>query len=119
VNADDGLDELSLGAPSTLHHVQGTTQWEERIDAGDLLGRRYSVSDIRGGDAEANARAVRNYLEGRRDAVFDVACANAALGLMVAGAATDFIDGFEKATHSVLSGAAATALEKLVATSQG
>jgi anthranilate phosphoribosyltransferase len=56
----------------------------------------------------------RAFLAGQPGPVFDVACANAALALIVAGRAATLIEGFELATSSVTEGRAALALERLV-----
>jgi anthranilate phosphoribosyltransferase len=117
VNSDDGLDELSLGSSSTLHVVTPEGQRVERIDASEELGLRHNAASIRGGDTAENVRVVRSFLTGESGAVFDVACANAALALIVAGRATSLRHGFEQARLSVTEGRAALALERLVAVS--
>jgi anthranilate phosphoribosyltransferase len=117
VHGHDGLDELSLGTTSTLITVTPEGVLLSEIDAGALLGRRHDVSDIRGGDTADNVAVVRAFLDGTPGPVMDVACANAALALMVAGRATSLEDGFTQAHQSVVSGRAATALERLVAVS--
>jgi len=114
VHSDDGLDELSLGAPSTLHTVTLDGVVVTRLDAGGLLGRHHSAASIRGGDAQENVDVVRRFLAGEPGPVFDVACANAALALIVAGRATTLDEGFAMATASVAEGHAATALDRLV-----
>jgi len=117
VNADDGLDELSLGASSTLHVVTPDGVDVHRLDAGALLGVRHEVPSIRGGDTAYNVEVTRGFLAGRPGPVFDVACANAGLALIVAGRAKDLIEGFEMASTSVTQGHAGVALERLVALS--
>ena len=114
VNADDGLDELSLGSASTLYVVRPDSVESLRVDAGELLGRRHGVAAIRGGDVEHNVAVVRRFLDGREDPVFDVACANAGLALMAADRAPDLAAGFEMAAQSVRSGRAAESLSRLV-----
>lgn len=117
VHGDDGLDELSLGAPSTLHVVTPEGRSVERVDAGAEIGRRHDVASIRGGDADHNVAVVRGFLEGRQGPVFDVACANAALALRAAGRAGTLSQGFALASASVVEGHAALALDRLVAIS--
>ncbi len=117
VNADDGLDELSLATPSTMYVITGDGVRVERIDAGDLLARRHSVASIRGGDVQHNVGVVRRFLDGEPSPVADVACANAALALMAAERVATLRDGFEMAMASVASGRAGHALERLVAVS--
>lgn len=119
VNADDGLDELSLGSDSTLHLITPEGVEVQRLDAAGELGRRHDVASIRGGDTEHNLEVFRRFLDGEQGPVFDVACANAALALMVAGRAASLGEGFELASASVLDGRAGVALERLVAISNG
>jgi anthranilate phosphoribosyltransferase len=114
VHADDGLDELSLGAPSTLHVITPRSAVVERLDAGDALERRHDVTAIRGGDIDVNVRAVRSFLNGEPGPVFDVVCANAGLALMVGGRVDNVRDGFDVAAASVLEGRAQEALDRLV-----
>ena len=114
VHADDGLDELSLGAPATLHTVTNDGVEVTRLDAGELLGRRHSAASIRGGDAQDNVEVVRRFLAGEPGPVFDVTCANAALALIIAGRASNLEEGFTLATTSVTEGHAAKALDRLV-----
>jgi anthranilate phosphoribosyltransferase len=114
VSADDGLDELSLGASSTMHVISPGEHHTQRLDAGAVLGLRHGVAAIRGGDTAHNVEVTRRFLDGDAGAVFDVVCANAALALIVASRATTLSEGFEMATASVREGRAAGALERLV-----
>lgn len=114
VHGEDGLDELSLGAASTLHFVSPEGRESRVIDAGGELGRSHDVELIRGGDAQHNVAVVRAFLEGRQGPVFDVACANAALALMVAGRASTLSQGFALASASVVEGHAQRALDRLI-----
>ncbi len=114
VNADDGLDELSLGAASSLRFITREGVTTSRLDAPSELGVRHDVASVRGGDLEHNVGVVRSFLRGEPSAVFDVVCANAALALMAAGRATDLRSGFTLATAAVRDGKAANALERLV-----
>jgi anthranilate phosphoribosyltransferase len=114
VSADDGLDELSLGAASTLHVITPHGADVQRLDAGAVLGLHHDAATLRGGDTAHNVEVVRGFLEGRQGSVFDVVCANAALALIVAGRATTLGEGFELASLSVTEGRAGIALERLV-----
>ncbi len=117
VSGDDGLDELSLGGPSTVRRVTPSGITVERVDAAEELGRRHGVDSLRGGDTEHNVRVVRAFLDATAGPVFDIACANAGLALVAAGQAATLRDGFEMASASVRDGRAAHALAQLVAIS--
>jgi anthranilate phosphoribosyltransferase len=114
VHSDDGLDELSLGASSTLHVITPSGAETRRVDAGAVLGLRHEVTEIRGGDTGHNVEVARAFVEGRPGPVFDVVCANAALALIVAGRVSTLDEGFAMASSSVTDGRAATALERLI-----
>ncbi|MGA2294070.1 MAG: anthranilate phosphoribosyltransferase [Acidimicrobiales bacterium] len=117
VNSDDGLDELSLGAPSTLHTVTPREVTVRRIDASVELRRHHDVASLRGGDVAHNVDVVHRFVKGTPGPVFDVVCANAALALIVAGRATTLEEGFDVASASVREGRAGAALERLISIS--
>lgn len=117
VNSEDGLDELSLGAPANLRLITPMGTQIRRIDAAQELGVSHDVASIRGGDVHHNVEVVRDFLDGVRGPVFDVVCANAGLALMVARRADSLREGFDIAAEGVLSGRAAVALERLVSIS--
>jgi anthranilate phosphoribosyltransferase len=114
VSADDGLDELSLGASSTLEIVTSEGRSRERIDAGAEVGVHHNVANLRGGDVNENVAVTHAFLGGQRGPVFDTVCANAGLALMVAGRVTSLSEGFALACDAVLDGRAAQVLERLV-----
>jgi anthranilate phosphoribosyltransferase len=123
VHADDGLDELSVTAPSTVLELRGDgagtyelSEW--RIDPAALGFAPARMEDLRGGDAAFNARAIRAVLEGERGANRDIGVLNAAAALMVIGRVEDLPGGVELASASLDDGRAAVALDALIATSQ-
>jgi anthranilate phosphoribosyltransferase len=76
-----------------------------------------SLADIRGGDGEHNAAALKAVLEGAENAYRNISVANAAAALIVAGKAANIGEGVELATKSLSSGAAKAALDRLIAVS--
>jgi anthranilate phosphoribosyltransferase len=123
IHADDGLDELSVTAPSTVLELNGDgagtfelSEW--RVDPAQLGFAPATMADLRGGDAAFNARAIRAVLEGAPGANRDIGVLNAAAALMVIGRVDDLAAGVELAAASLDDGRAAAALDALVATSQ-
>jgi anthranilate phosphoribosyltransferase len=114
VNSDDGLDELSLGAPATLHTVTPRDVTVRRMDASAELRRHHDAASLRGGDVAHNVDVVRRFLKGTPGPVFDVVCANAALALIVADRAATLEEGFDLASASVREGRAGATLERLI-----
>ena len=74
----------------------------------------HSLEDLRGGDAETNARLLRRVLDGEAGPHRDVVLANAAAALVVAEKAESFAEGVAKAAQIIDSGAALQVLEHLV-----
>jgi anthranilate phosphoribosyltransferase len=122
VRGDDGLDEMTTTAPTSVWIVRGGTVREDRIDPDELGVPRGTAEGLRGGDAATNARAVRELLAGRGGPVRDAVLLNAA-GALAAhdGPAEDLRghlrDGLERAARAVDSGAAARLLDRWVALS--
>ena len=114
VHGADGLDELSTTGLSTLLTAYG----ELSVDPRDLGLAPATLADLRGGDAPANAAAARVVLAGEAGPHRDVVVLNAAAGLLVGGAAGDLAEGVVLAAEAIDSGAAARALDALVARSR-
>jgi anthranilate phosphoribosyltransferase len=79
------------------------------------------LDHLRGGDAEANARIIRDVLSGdRRDEARALVVANAAAALFVGGKANALNEAAGLAEQSIDSGAARMKLEELIeATNKG
>jgi len=110
----EGLDEISTMGPTKVLHLMGDDFTNETLDPADY-GMRAEYSDLRGGDAEANAAIIRAIMNGgdtgpRRDIVV----LNAAAALIVAGLADDFAGALSLAREAIGDGRASAALQKLI-----
>jgi anthranilate phosphoribosyltransferase len=118
VHGDDGLDELTTTTTSTIWRVQAGTIERLIFDPAAFGFARAELSELTGGDAEANAASVHEVFGGATGAVRDAVILNAA-GAMVAhaGLSSDakwvpaWEVGLERAAKAIDSGAA----EKLLA----
>lgn len=72
---------------------------------------------LRGGDADTNARALLGVLKGEKGPFRDIAILNAAAALIVAGRAKDLKEGAALAAKSISLGEAEGRLNRLVAAS--
>ncbi len=121
VHAADGLDELSLAAPTIVYEVRrnGAVEVRRMTVEPEAFGlKRVPTEALRGGSAEENARIVRSVLEGAPGPAREVTLLNAAAALVAADAAESFAEGLELARRSLESGAALDCLERLIALSQ-
>jgi anthranilate phosphoribosyltransferase len=120
----DGLDELSVSAPSRVWVVRDGEVRDDRVDP-TALGIPTAAADaLRGGDAALNAAISRRFLDGEAGPVRDAVLLNAAAGLVAddgptaAPVADQLADAMARAAESLDSGAAGRALEDWIAASQ-
>ena len=115
----DGLDEMTTtGATLVAALEEGEIRTFE-ISPEDVGLARAKPADLKGGDAKHNARALKSVLAGEPGAYRDIALLNAAGALMVAGRVRTLSDGVKLAAKSIDEGRAMSALESLVAVSNG
>ena len=114
VHGQDGMDELTTTTKSWAASLENGQVREIEIAPEDVGVKRATLAELKGGDPEHNAAAIRFVLSGRRDAFRDIVVLNSAAALMVAGVARDLKEGAAKAAESIDSGKALKALETLV-----
>ena len=117
VHGSDGLDEVTTAGSTSVAALENGTVRTFEITPEDVGLARVKPEALRGGDADANAVALKRVLEGKHGAFRDVAVFNAAAALVVAGKAADLKAGVAKAQTSIDSGEAEGALDRLVAVS--
>jgi anthranilate phosphoribosyltransferase len=115
VHSRDGLDEISVSAPTRVCEVRDGEIREYEITPHDLGIDLHPIEALAGGDAAENARIAWAILDGEEGARRDVVAANAGAALYVSGAAQSLIEGVELARHAINSGAARAKLEELIA----
>jgi len=117
VHGSDGLDEITLAGPTFVAALNNGEIRSFEITPEDAGLPRADPDALRGGDAEANAAALRGVLGGQPGAYRDVALLNAAAALIVTGKAQDLKQGVALGTTSLDSGAAEARLQRLIAVS--
>ncbi len=117
VHGSDGLDEITLTGSTFVAALENGNirTFEVTPDDGGLP--LATAAELKGGDAEANANALRDVLEGKKNAYRNVALMNAAAALIVAGKAKDLEEGVALGTKALDTGAALDRLKRLVAVS--
>jgi len=114
VTGSDGIDEITLSGPTRLSSNQRGEVCTRDLTPEEFGLPRASLGELRGGDAETNARLLKSVLEGRRGPHRNVVLANAAAAFVVAGKAPNFIEGVAQAAEVIDSGRALQTLQKLV-----
>jgi anthranilate phosphoribosyltransferase len=109
-----GLDELTTTGPTEIADFWGGTVRRFTLTP-EMAGLPTArIEDLRGGDAEENAAALRALLDGARGPYRDVVLLNASAALIVADRAPGLREGVEMAAAAIDDGRAAQALARLV-----
>ncbi|KAB0573028.1 anthranilate phosphoribosyltransferase [Brucella pituitosa] len=113
----DGLDEMTTAGTTKIAALENGTIRTFEIEPEDVGLRRVDMSELKGGEAEVNARALRGVLEGDQNAYRDIVLLNSAAALVISGKAKDLKDGIALAAQSIDSGSALAVLQKVIAVS--
>jgi anthranilate phosphoribosyltransferase len=113
VHGSDGMDELSISAPTTVFDVADGTVREYEITPESVGLKRAGPNDIVGGTVEANLRLAQSVIGGEPGPARDAVLLNAGAGLVVAGLADTIADGVQLAGDTIDSGAVKLKLEQL------
>jgi anthranilate phosphoribosyltransferase len=118
VASEDGLDELSISAPT---HVIEVIDGELRrfvVTPEEVSLTRADPEQVPGGDPRQNADTARRIFSGEHGVARDLAVLNAGAAIYAGGASETLADGVRAAEAAVDDGAAAAALERFVARTQ-
>ena len=118
VSSDDGLDELSISAPTKVVEVLGEEVSRYTVTPEEVSLKRSPADAIPGGDPTENADTARRILAGERGPARDLAVLNAGAAIYAGGGAESLGDGVGAAEEAIDRGAAAEALERFVARTQ-
>jgi anthranilate phosphoribosyltransferase len=119
VHGDGGLDEVALSGPTQVAALKNGAISTFTVTPEEAGLAPSPLHAIQGGDAEFNAAALMALLEGAEGPYQDMVCLNAAAALIVAGIAADLKEGVVIARACLQAGKAKSALERLIAVSQG
>lgn len=113
VSGEEGLDEISISGPSRIASI-GIPGVAEKVVPEDAGLSRHPAQDLRGGEAEFNAVALRRMLQGEQGAYRDAVLLNAAGALIVADRAAAWRQGVDIATHALDAGLANSLLDNWI-----
>ena len=114
IHGEDGLDEITLAGKTFIAEVGNGLVGTREVEP-ELFGfEKAGLDHLRGGDAAANARIVRDVLEGKRtDEARSLVVMNAAAALVVGEVSDDLPTAARLAGKAIDSGAAWEKLELL------
>lgn len=114
LHGQDGLDEFSLSAPTSVCEVSGDEVKEHVLVPRDIGVEPAPKGALEGSDAAGNASIIRGVLDGEPGPALEVSVANAAFAVVAGEAAASLREGVEKARAAVASGEARRVLDALV-----
>jgi anthranilate phosphoribosyltransferase len=114
VHGEDGMDELTTTGRSFVTELKNGQLTDFEITPEDYGLPRASLTDLRGGAPDVNAKALQDLLSGATSAYRDIVLLNSGAALYIAGLAGSPKAGITLAANSLDSGAAQKALDKLI-----
>jgi anthranilate phosphoribosyltransferase len=114
VHADDGLDEISLAAPTRVAELKDDTIIEYSIEPEDFGFCRQSLRYIQVETAEESLQKIHQALSGEESAARDIVALNAGAAIYVCGLEKTLQLGIERALNILNQGAAKQKLIQLV-----
>ncbi|MBF8268275.1 MAG: anthranilate phosphoribosyltransferase [Dehalococcoidia bacterium] len=118
VHGDDGLDEVSIAAPTQIWEMKEGRIHSYKVAPEDVGISRAQASTIRSDSIEGNVAAMTQVLSGEKGPARDIVLLNAAAALLAGGAVRNLQQGVMVASESIDSGRAMEKLRALVKLSQ-
>ncbi|MBK9614009.1 MAG: anthranilate phosphoribosyltransferase [Uliginosibacterium sp.] len=114
VHGVDGLDELSISAPTLVGELRDGEVREYRLSPEDVGLPMHGISTLRVANVEESRAMVLAALTGKQSAARDIVAFNAGACLYVAGQAETLSQGVERALDVIASGAARRKLDAFI-----
>lgn len=118
VHGSDGLDELTTTGITYVCELKDGKLREFEVSPEDIGLKRSTLKDLQGGEAEENAAALLNVLEGKPSAYRDIVLLNTGAALLVGGKVNTLKDGVTMAVEAIDSGTAKDLLKQWAAFTQ-
>ena len=118
VHSEDGMDEISIGAPTFVAELKDGNVTSYTIQPEDFGFARADLASLKVEDAAQSLTVVKNVLENQPGPARDIVQLNAGAALYVAGLSASLAAGITAAGEVLASGAALAKLDALVTASQ-
>jgi anthranilate phosphoribosyltransferase len=114
VHGKDGIDEVSISAPTTVAEVNGGEVCIYEFTPEELGFRRYPIDYIKVKSVEESAKVAMSVLKGEPSPALDMVLLNSAFGVFVSGMADDLKTALEVAKDSIKGGKAQRKLSEFI-----
>ena len=113
VNSQDGLDEISPYANTSIVELSNKTVKETILNPNDLGIKADKFENIVGKGPDYNSEKMKEIFQGKDNDFSIAVCLNAAAGLIVADKSNSFKEGYIKLRDHILSGKVMAHISKL------
>jgi anthranilate phosphoribosyltransferase len=118
VHGQDGLDEISVSAPTQVHEARRGEVRSYTIDPEQFGLQRWPRDAVRGGTVDANVHLANAVLDGEHGPSRDVVLLNAGAAMYVAGLADSIASGMQRVADELDSGRARAKVQHVAVASQ-
>ncbi|MDP2901720.1 MAG: anthranilate phosphoribosyltransferase [Methylovulum sp.] len=118
VNADDGLDEISIASASTISELKNGEVFTYTITPEQFGFKRADLSELAVTDATASLKVINAVLDNQPGAATDIVLLNAGAAIYAANITESLADGIDKARQVIANGAARAKFNALIAYSK-
>lgn len=113
VASADGLDEVSISAPTHVAELHDDKIRRYTITPEELGLDTSPLEQVRGGDAKTNAQIIQQVFDGTPGPAMDIILANAGAALYLTDLASSWKEGVGLARHQIQSGAVREKLQQI------
>jgi anthranilate phosphoribosyltransferase len=118
VHGEDGLDEISISAPTQVNEARGGQVRSYTLEPEALGLQRAPTDAVRGGNVEANLKLAQSVLSGEHGPPRDVVLLNGGASLYVAGLADSIQAGIQRTAEELDSGRVKAKISHIAEVSQ-
>ena len=119
VHSDDGMDEISICAPTSISELKDGELSNYKISPTDFGLKIADINDIVVADSAASLAMIDDVFTGNKSAARDIVILNGGAGIYVSGITDSLAGGIELAGDSIDSGKASAARDAYVRATQG
>ena len=117
VHADDGMDEISISAPTHVAELKDGEVRTYTLTPLDFSMQTSDVAQIRVDSIEQSLSMIESVLDNSPGPAHDIVCLNAGAAIYVSGLADSHAEGVKMAQQAIVDGHARIVLQQLVAAS--
>ncbi|MBT3900340.1 MAG: anthranilate phosphoribosyltransferase [Gammaproteobacteria bacterium] len=115
VHSEDGLDEISIAAPTFIAELKGGEVREHQVSPSDFGMATGSLEGLVIEDSQQSLALVKQSLDGTHEDASNIVALNAGAAIYVSGMADTLVEGVKLARESISRGLATAKLEEFVA----